>query len=92
MLFLPPGDLPDSESVALKSPALAGRFFTTEPPGKPKYYRRMIIFPNFKLHSCISKRDSLSELWLPFSVNFTSACRKLTHKGYRDDRDTAFVL
>ena len=32
--FPPPGDLPNlgTESV---SPALAGRFFTTEPPGKP---------------------------------------------------------
>ena len=35
--FPPPGDLPDPgiklESSA--SPALAGRFFATEPPGKP---------------------------------------------------------
>ena len=31
------GDVPDSgsEPEALASPALAGRFFTTEPPGKP---------------------------------------------------------
>ena len=36
--FPPPGDLPDSgmEPESLVSPALAGRFFTTEPPGKPK--------------------------------------------------------
>ena len=32
--FLPPGDLPDPE-IKPGSPALAGRFFTTEPPGKP---------------------------------------------------------
>ena len=33
----PPGDLPDSgiEPTSLTSPALAGRFFTTVPPGKP---------------------------------------------------------
>ena len=33
----PPGDLPDSgiESRSPVSPALAVRFFTTEPPGKP---------------------------------------------------------
>ena len=32
--FLPPQDLPDPgiEPVSLTSPALAGRFFTTEPP------------------------------------------------------------
>ena len=34
--FPPPGDLPDPEikPVSLVSPALAGGFFTTEPPGK----------------------------------------------------------
>ena len=34
--FPPPGDLPDSgtEPVSLQSSALAGRFLTTEPPGK----------------------------------------------------------
>ena len=35
--FPPPGDLPDPgiEPTSPASPALAGRFFTTEPPGKP---------------------------------------------------------
>ena len=34
-----PGDLPDPgiELVSPSSPALAGRFFTTEPPGKPSF-------------------------------------------------------
>ena len=32
--FPPPGDLPDS-GIEPTSPALAGGFFTTEPPGKP---------------------------------------------------------
>ena len=34
--FPPPGDLPDPgiKSVSPASPPLAGRFFTTEPPGK----------------------------------------------------------
>ena len=32
--FLSPGDLPNPE-IKLVSPALAGRFFTTAPPGKP---------------------------------------------------------
>ena len=36
--FPPPGDLPHPriEPAAPASPALAGRFFTTEPPGQPK--------------------------------------------------------
>ena len=33
--FPPPGALPDPE-IESPSPALAGGFFTTEPPGKPK--------------------------------------------------------
>ena len=34
--FPSPGDLPDP-GMELASPALAGGFFTTEPPGKPPY-------------------------------------------------------
>ena len=35
--LLPPGDLPDPgiKPTSLMSSALAGGFFTTEPPGKP---------------------------------------------------------
>ena len=35
--FLSPGDLPDPgiKPMSPVSPASAGRFFTTEPPGKP---------------------------------------------------------
>jgi len=32
--FPPPGDLPDP-GIEHVSPASSGRFFTTEPPGKP---------------------------------------------------------
>ena len=40
--FPSPGDLPDRgiELTSLASPALAGRFFTTAPPGKPQYIHR----------------------------------------------------
>ena len=34
LLFPPPADLPDP-GIEPASPALAGGFFTTEPPGKP---------------------------------------------------------
>ena len=34
LLFIPPGDLPDS-GVEPASPLLADGLFTTEPPGKP---------------------------------------------------------
>ena len=38
MPYLSPEDLPDPgiELVSLESPALAGGFFITEPPGKPE--------------------------------------------------------
>ena len=37
--FPSPGDLPDPgmEPTSPVSPALVGRFFITEPPGKPRY-------------------------------------------------------
>ena len=35
--FPPPGDLPDP-GIEPASPALAGGFFTNEPPGKPTYW------------------------------------------------------
>ena len=38
LLFPSPGDLPNP--VSLESPALAGRFFTTAPPGKPPLRER----------------------------------------------------
>ena len=34
--FAPPGNLPNP-GIEPESPALEGRFFTTEPPGKPKW-------------------------------------------------------
>ena len=40
--FPPPGDLPNPgiKPTSFASPALAGRFFTTEPPGKPDLQSR----------------------------------------------------
>ena len=42
----PPGDLPDPEiePESPMSPALAGRFFTNLPPGKPRYNKYRIVF------------------------------------------------
>ena len=41
----PPGDLlnPGIEPMSLASPVLAGRFFTTEPPGKPSTYVVVVL-------------------------------------------------
>ena len=41
--FPPPGDLPHP-GIEPASLALAGRFFTTEPPGKPQYRHKLTLF------------------------------------------------
>ena len=41
--FSSPGGLPDPR-IESKFPALAGEFFTTEPPGKPRCLQNIIIF------------------------------------------------
>ena len=38
--FLSPGDLPDP-GIKPRSPALADGFFTTDPPGKPKFKKHI---------------------------------------------------
>ena len=44
-----PGDLPDS-GIELVAPVLAGRFFTTAPPGKPyNVIYLILIYPFWKL-------------------------------------------
>ena len=40
--FPSPGELPDP-GIKLTSPALAGRFFTTEPPGMPAHFLAIIL-------------------------------------------------
>ena len=63
--FPPPGDLPDPgiEPASLVSPALAGRFFTTEPPGNP-------LGPSeseSESHSVMSDSLQLHELYSPWT-------------------------
>ena len=43
--FPPPGDLPDL-GIEHASPALAGRFFTTEASGKPRVHSRLSVTPH----------------------------------------------
>jgi len=50
--FLSPRDLPDPgiKPRSLASPALAGRFFTTEPPGKPTGFPWLLLL-------CLARMD-----------------------------------
>ena len=54
----PPGELPNwgIEPMSPASPALAGRFFTTEPPGKPYLYLSYIYAADAakSLQSCLT--------------------------------------
>ena len=70
--FLSPGDLPWSgiKTVSPESPALAGQFFTTEPPGKPLFschHLRTDVFPLFwdSWFWLLAKAPLLSATW-PF--------------------------
>ena len=60
LLFSSPGDLPDP-GIKRESPTLAGRFFTTESPGKPLVF----MYRSFKFTCCeIYWSDTL--WFLPF--------------------------
>ena len=54
--FPPPSVLPDP-GIELLSPALAGRFFTTKPPGQPHKYRDELRYTVF-VHNIIGREDS----------------------------------
>ena len=58
--FPPPGDLPDPgiKLTSLLSPALAGRFFTTEPPGKPQFSNKPGIKRNIKFPGSSDSKES----------------------------------
>jgi len=48
--FPSPGDLPDS-GIEPTSPALGGRFFTAEPPGKPCCFKSFLIIHSLNPHT-----------------------------------------
>ena len=57
--FPPPGDLPDPGTEPV-SPVLTGRFFTTEPPGKPyshpsPHQRQGFVMVEQNEHECVCK-------------------------------------
>ena len=51
--FPSPGDLPDP-GIEPESPAFAGEFFTTEPPGKPKISTTCQFFKKIKKISMLT--------------------------------------
>ena len=68
--FPTPGDLPNPgiEPVSPKAPALAGRFFTTEPPGKPMLYIWTYIYISVSTHLLVYIPIPISIL-VPLSIH-----------------------
>ena len=64
--FPPSGDLPDP-GIKPSSPALAGRFSTTEPPGKPCGFVMRATHPTAKITSKLQGVEALC--WGPHSNN-----------------------
>ena len=75
--FPPSGDLPDSgtEPKSLASLALAGRFFTTEPPGKPHTFCHLILIRDTSesIGSCVFYLHSMA---VPVSLGELQNIRK----------------
>ena len=74
----PPGDLPNPriEPTSLESPALAGRFFTTEPPRKPHFFLRSLWFSGWwgvfaAFHKCLCLNRALWNI----SLSSCSGCK-----------------
>ena len=61
--FSSPGDLP-GPGIEPRSPALAGKFFTTEPPGKPQPCHELPQFPE------LASRNG-NKLTLELKINCT---------------------
>ena len=58
--FPSPGGLPNS-GIKPASPALAGRFFSTEPPGKPLHSQLLAVM---NLHNIVSSKMSINDIML----------------------------
>ena len=69
----PPGDLsqPRIKSASLASPALAGGFFTTEPPQKPhRLYTLLLIKPVLNL--CLLNHDRMHILLISILYSYSN--------------------
>ena len=70
-----PGDLPYPETK-LTSPGLAGRFFTTEPPGKPHW---MNIHE--EINCCLLNLKEAAKTCLTVEIPWTVACQASLSMG-----------
>ena len=89
--FPSPGDLPNSgiEPASLVSPALAGRFFTTEPPEKPRKSqpRSLRVIPDRPRHTNKPHPRIRPHTWVLYSQPKRKACLGLTRKENERKRE-----
>ena len=64
LAFPSPGDIPDPRIEAV-SPALAGRFLTTQPPGKPHLFESLLSIP-LGFHLGVKLLDHMVILFLNY--------------------------
>ena len=67
--FPPPGELPNprNQTRSVPSPALAGRFFITVPPGKPRVIFNYLVLLLWQT-KCFIKADSNIQLHVGYSL------------------------
>ena len=79
-LSLPPlGDLPNPgiEPASLSPPALAGRFFTTEPPGKPRGTSKLCLWSRWdylgpeKADKMSISKDPINDSFIPLIIQWS---------------------
>ena len=94
--FPSPGDLSDSSKGQTLSPALAGRFFTTDPPGKPSVIKTWVQILPLPIPSwfLFSNEDILTcfAVIILFTVKIIK-CDPIKHLTYvRGLNHTSFLL
>ena len=88
--FPPPGDLPNPgiKPTFLVSPALAGKFFTTTPPGNPKsYFTRAKYFYNTTSQAACGGKFFILSCLFPINVITDKNVHKII-RSYEHSRNT----
>ena len=85
--FPSPGDLPNP-GIGPTTPALAVRFFTTEPPGKPTISHTCLQIIFNQIFDCVLTSINIFKSVLLLSSDYSKCRRKRRHKQEsREEKD-----